>query len=102
MSAITEVDNQQRRQALALSETGDIFDGDAADPEAFGGPQASVALSETPRSHPVGTGLIAELGQRRVDTMGCPHAIAVISCIGARRALRRAIVAKPAGECSTR
>jgi transposase-like protein len=85
---ITELNHLQRRQAwqaLALSEAADNFDGDFGEPlsasiasaevvaKATGGPQAVIASSETQRLRSVGTVAVAALGQRRVDSIGCPH-----------------------------
>jgi transposase-like protein len=86
VSEITALSHPQRRQAwqaLALSEAADNFDGDAGESlsanivsagvaETPGGPQAVIASSAAQRLCSVGTD-VAELCQRRVDSMGCPH-----------------------------
>ena len=87
LGGITKLNLRQRRQtwqALALSEASDSNDSETG--ELFGAGIVSVGTAEAP-SEPsiaitspvaralnrVGTDVVAELGQRRVDSIGCPR-----------------------------
>jgi transposase-like protein len=82
LSGIDTLTEPQRRlawQALALSETGDSHDIEKREtsdqnPSLFervaGEPRPT---NPRPPTKPVGAASIAELGQRRVDSVGCPH-----------------------------
>jgi transposase-like protein len=87
LSGIAALTLPQRRQAwqtLALSEVSDRNDIETCAPS--GASTASVGIAVTPDEPPasipspvvrplnrVGTDVVAELGQRRVDSIGCPH-----------------------------
>ena len=88
LDGIAVLNEPQRRrawQALALSEASDSHDGETGAPSAMGmasaGPAAApgeppAAIPPSPSARPlnrVGTDVVAELGQRRVDSIGCPH-----------------------------
>jgi hypothetical protein len=82
LSGIDALTESQRRlvwQALALSETADSRDLEKREtsdhtPSRFerapGEPRPTNPL---PQAKPVGTASVADLGQRRVDSVGCPH-----------------------------
>jgi len=81
IAALTAPQRGEARQALALSETPANRDAETHRPteqdtgclaQAAGEPQ----LASAPRARPmalVGAADVAELGQRRVDSVGCPH-----------------------------
>ena len=86
LSAIAALTPRQRRQAwqmLALSEASEGDDIETAPPR--GAERASSAATATPDLPPptpsavgqplnrLGSAVVADLGQRRVDSIGCPH-----------------------------
>ena len=87
LSRIAALSLSQRRQAwqvLALSEASEVDDGRAGDsldavPEPVGittvpgEPQAAMASSALAVSRGGGAAVVADLGQRRINSLGCPH-----------------------------
>jgi transposase-like protein len=73
VATLTEAQRRQAFQALALSEAANIDDVEAPDPrrrEPSGADRTANAPSPTVQG---GTSGVAALGQRRVNTIGCPH-----------------------------
>ena len=115
LSKIAALTSPQRRQAwqtLALSEAADCDDLETGPPWgvdiASSGPAATPDQPPTSALWPVaqplnrlGTDVVAELGQRRVDSIGCPHCDSRDVCVGARLALCHATVAKAVSVRST-
>jgi DNA-directed RNA polymerase subunit RPC12/RpoP len=84
IAALNLLQRRQAWQALALSEASDSYDGETGEPlgagiasvsiaEAPGEPSAAMTSSAVRPLNRVGTDFVAELGQRRVDSIGCPH-----------------------------
>ena len=82
IAALTGPQRRQAWQALALSETadsGDIGTETSLDPGASrferteGEPQRARRLPLAPSADQAGAASVAELGQCRVDSVGCPH-----------------------------
>jgi transposase-like protein len=79
ISALSEPQRRQAWQALALSEAADSRDIETLLPpncsfdRSGDEPQPSVPTVQARPANPVGAAGIAELGQRRVDSVGCPH-----------------------------
>jgi hypothetical protein len=111
--ALTPPQRRQAWQRLALaeasdcddSETGPLWGVDIASSCPASPPDQPPAFTPSPVARPLnrlGTNVVAELGQRRVDSIGCPHcSIAAMSCTGARRALCHGTVAKAVSGRST-
>src|SRR3954452_6198452 len=84
IAALTPSQRRQAWQTLALSEASDGDDietgppwsveiassGPAAPPDQ---PPASMPSPVAPSLNRLGSDVVAELGQRRVDSIGCPH-----------------------------
>jgi hypothetical protein len=101
IAALTPRQRQQAWQTLALSEAS------AGDAIETGPPRGVDSASSGPAATPVaqplnrlGSDVVAELGQRRVEA--ARTARAAMLCIGARRALCRATGAKAVSGPSTR
>jgi transposase-like protein len=84
IAALTRRQRQQAWQALALSEAADSIDIETGEPLDVnmasvgvvtepGEPPAEVSSPAARPSNRVGTDIVAELGQYRVDSVGCPH-----------------------------
>jgi transposase-like protein len=79
ISALTEPQRRRAWQALALSEAADSRGIGSPNPAERGvdgvasEPPAGVLPPQAPPADQVGAARIAELGQRRVDSLGCPH-----------------------------
>src|SRR6202453_2724991 len=87
LSGIAALTTPQRRQAwqtLALSEASDCDDteigphwgGDIDDSSAAATPDQPPTVTPSPVARPLnrlGSDVVADLGQRRVDSIGCPH-----------------------------
>jgi transposase-like protein len=86
LDGIASLNEPQRRRAwqvLALSEAADSDDAETGAPQAVGIASVDPALAGAPSGLPpspparpserAGAARVAELGQRRVDIIGCPH-----------------------------
>src|ERR1035441_8825264 len=84
IAALNLLQRRQAWQALALSGASDSYDGETGEPlgagiasvsiaEAPGEPSAAMTSSAVRPLNRVGTDFVAELGQRRGDSIGCPH-----------------------------
>ena len=79
IDTLSEPQRRRAWQALALSETTDSLDiemrqtSDQAASNLERAPDAPQPTYPLPPAKPVGTASIAALGQRRVDSFGCPH-----------------------------
>src|SRR5256714_11904439 len=108
IAALTPPQRRQAWQSLALSEASDCDaietgpwwgveiagSGPAATPDQL--PSATLWPVAQPLNR-LGADVVAELGQRRVDSIGCPHCDSRDVVQWARRALCRAAVAKAVG-----
>jgi hypothetical protein len=114
IAALTPPQRRRAWQALALSEASDCDDIEIAQPlnigmgmagsGALAPPDQPPAFAPSPVAQPLnrpGTDVVAELGQRRVDSIGCPHCDSHDVVRWARRALCRATGAKAVSEHST-
>jgi transposase-like protein len=68
IDTLTEPQRRLAWQALALSETGDSYDIEKREAS-----DQAPSLSERVPAKLVGAASVAEIGQRRVDSVGCPH-----------------------------
>ena len=84
IAALTPRQRQQAWQTLALSEasesdaieTGSPRNVDSASSASVATPDQPLAAAPSPMAQPLnwlGSDVVAELGQRRVDSIGCPH-----------------------------
>ena len=72
IASLTLLQRRRAWEALALSETADSRDVEARSPTDQGGCRLAQAEAARPADL-VGRASVAELGQRRVDSVGCPH-----------------------------
>jgi hypothetical protein len=73
IAVLSEPQRRQAWQALALSEA--VDDDGIEGPGSAGqvAPRVERAAEKPPAANSSGAASVAELGQRRVDTLGCPH-----------------------------
>ena len=112
IAVLTPAQRRQAWQTLALSEatdcgdreTGPLLGVDIAGSGPATKPDQQLSSMPSPLAQPLnrlGSDVVAELGQRPWTASVARIATAAMSCIGARRALCRAIVAKPVSGRST-
>jgi transposase-like protein len=73
IAALTEARRRRAWQGLALAEAADSGDSETVGLLEESASRVDRASDETQPAHPVDTPSIAELGQRRVNRVGCPH-----------------------------
>jgi len=78
IATLTEPQRRRAWQALALSEAAESDDLETGSRPALGASRPGLAAGDPqpacpPPVNPVGAASVAALGQRRVDSLGCPH-----------------------------